>query len=32
MVRYDLLTKINQTLNRHGDTLASASAVQEAIS
>jgi glycerol-3-phosphate acyltransferase PlsX len=32
MVRYDLLTKINQTLNRHGDTFASASAVQEAIS
>ena len=32
MVRYDLLTKINQTLNRHGHTLASASAVQEAIS
>jgi glycerol-3-phosphate acyltransferase PlsX len=32
MVCYDLLTKINQTLNRHGHTLASASAVQEAIS
>jgi glycerol-3-phosphate acyltransferase PlsX len=32
MVRYDLLTKINQTLNRHGHTLASASAVQEALS
>jgi glycerol-3-phosphate acyltransferase PlsX len=32
MVRYDLLTKINQTLNRHGHTLVSASAVQEALS
>jgi glycerol-3-phosphate acyltransferase PlsX len=32
MVRYDLLTKINQTLNRHGHTLASAAAVQEALS
>jgi glycerol-3-phosphate acyltransferase PlsX len=32
MVCYDLLTKINQTLNRHGHTLASASAVQEALS
>jgi phosphate acyltransferase len=32
MVRYDLLTKINETLNRHGHTLASASAVQEALS
>ncbi len=32
MVRCDLLTKINQTLNRDGHTLASASAAQEALS
>jgi phosphate acyltransferase len=32
MVRYDLLTKINQTLNRDGHTLASAPAAQEALS
>ncbi len=32
MVRYDLLTKINQTLNRDGGALASAQAPQEAVS
>jgi glycerol-3-phosphate acyltransferase PlsX len=32
MVRYDLLTKINQTLNRDGGAFPLASAVQEAIS
>ena len=32
MVRYDLLTKINQMLNRDGGALASAPAAQEAIS
>jgi phosphate acyltransferase len=32
MVRYDLLTKINQTLNRDGGALASAPAAQEAVS
>jgi glycerol-3-phosphate acyltransferase PlsX len=32
MVRYDLLTKINQTLNSDGPAFASASAAQEAIS
>ena len=32
MVRYDLLTKINQTLNRDGGALQFAPLVQEAIS
>ncbi len=32
MVRYDLLTKINQTLNRDTDALAAAPAAQEAVS
>jgi phosphate acyltransferase len=32
MVRYDLLTKINQMLNRDGGALASAPAAQEAVS
>jgi glycerol-3-phosphate acyltransferase PlsX len=32
MVKYDLLTKINQTLKRDGGMLASAPAVQEAVS
>jgi glycerol-3-phosphate acyltransferase PlsX len=32
MVRYDLLTKINQMLNRDGSALASAQTVQEAVS
>jgi glycerol-3-phosphate acyltransferase PlsX len=32
MVRYDLLTKINQTLNRDGGALSAAPAVQEAVS
>ncbi len=32
MVRYDLLTKINQTLNRDGATLARVPAAQEAVS
>ncbi len=32
MARYDLLTKINQTLNRDGHALASAPAAQEAVS
>jgi glycerol-3-phosphate acyltransferase PlsX len=32
MVRYDLLTKINQTLNRDGRALASAPTAQEAVS
>ncbi|NVN86496.1 MAG: phosphate acyltransferase PlsX [Rhodopseudomonas sp.] len=32
MVRYDLLTKINQTLNRDGGALAQAKTAQEAIS
>jgi glycerol-3-phosphate acyltransferase PlsX len=32
MVRYDLLTKINQTLNRDGHTLDSAPPAQEAVS
>ena len=32
MVRYDLLTKINQMLNRDGSALASAPAAQEAVS
>ncbi len=32
MVRYDLLTKINQTLNRDGGALSSAATAQEAVS
>jgi glycerol-3-phosphate acyltransferase PlsX len=32
MVRYDLLTKINQTLNRDGGTLGLVSDAQEAVS
>ncbi len=32
MVRYDLLTKINQTLNRDGSAPASAPTAQEAVS
>jgi glycerol-3-phosphate acyltransferase PlsX len=32
MVRYDLLTKINQMLNRDGDTLPASPAAQEAVS
>jgi glycerol-3-phosphate acyltransferase PlsX len=32
MVRYDLLTKINQTLNRDGSALSSAPTAQEAVS
>src|SRR5438046_8734163 len=32
MVRYDLLTKINQMLNRDGSALASAQTAQEAVS
>ena len=32
MVHYDLLTKINQMLNRDGGALASAPAAQEAVS
>jgi glycerol-3-phosphate acyltransferase PlsX len=32
MARYDLLTKINQTLNREGGVLASVPAAQEAVS
>jgi glycerol-3-phosphate acyltransferase PlsX len=32
MVRYDLLTKINETLNRDGGALQFAPLVQEAIS
>jgi phosphate acyltransferase len=32
MVRYDLLTKINQTLNREGSALASAPTAREAVS
>jgi glycerol-3-phosphate acyltransferase PlsX len=32
MIRYDLLTKINQTLNRDGRALASAPTAQEAVS
>ena len=32
MVRYDLLTKINQMLNRDGSALASAPTAQEAVS
>jgi glycerol-3-phosphate acyltransferase PlsX len=32
MVRYDLLTKINQTLHREGGALVLAPAVQEALS
>jgi glycerol-3-phosphate acyltransferase PlsX len=32
MVRYDLLTKINQMLNRDGSALSPASAAQEAVS
>jgi phosphate acyltransferase len=32
MVRYDLLTKINQMLNRDGNVLASAPIAQEAVS
>jgi glycerol-3-phosphate acyltransferase PlsX len=32
MVRYDLLTKINQMLNRDGSALPSASTAQEAVS
>jgi glycerol-3-phosphate acyltransferase PlsX len=32
MVRYDLLTKINQMLNRDGSALAKAPTTQEAVS
>jgi glycerol-3-phosphate acyltransferase PlsX len=32
MVRYDLLTKINQMLNRDGSALGSAPTAQEAVS
>jgi glycerol-3-phosphate acyltransferase PlsX len=32
MVRYDLLTKINQMLNRDGSALSSAPTAQEAVS
>ena len=32
MVRYDLLTKINQMLNRDGSALVSAQTAQEAVS